>query len=827
MAADDFKLNSQEYFERPGINVMYGQDYYPEGHQGGLSILMHDERVASNGDVRLEPSPGQWSPIPKPGKREINAATQEIRVPLAFPNPELDRKGFNPIIYPDLELNYTVRARPEGDSIRVSVDFDQPIPKDWVGKVGFNLELFPGLMFGKSYQLGNTEGVFQQQPSGPGELPVLARGKRLDVGAETELYHLTIETIKGGELELLDGRGNHNNGWFVVRALAPANATAGAIEWRVTPHAKAGWMRQPVLQVSQVGYHPAQPKQVVIEYDARDTKRENVKLQRIGSVGQVKTVIDRKPEEWGRFLRYQYARLDFSEVKEPGLYVIRYGTQVSHPFRIDANVFAREVWQPTLEYFLPAQMCHMKVMEKYRMWHGLCHLDDARMAPVDHNHFDGYLQGPSTLTSYKPGDHVPGINVGGWHDAGDWDLRVESQADTMYGLALAWELFHVDYDNTTIDQKNLVTEIHEPDGKPDVLQQLEHGALSVVGGYESLGRLYRGIIEPTLRQYVFLGDGANMTDNVVFDPKKPGTPPPVGLPGSADDRWVFTEENPRRELLTAAGLAATARALKGYNDDLAARSLKAAIAIYDRAQPKEELARVGAAVELLIATGDKKYRDLLVSQRDAIAANIERVGWMVGSHAAAGQGRRIHEDHPRCGGRVSRQRRCTREGNPIRRTLQARHLGCGLEHPAVRLGPVDAAPVVPGSVPAHLCVAGAELHSRRAPGVEHRVIRVRRRREVADHRLRVQSRRLVAHPGWQRLGHGAHPAGLPRAQALAFLLAADRVRARPRYHGLSTAGAGRGPRSEPIKRRRHYCRRLFVPAAQRSLITSPHCIWTS
>ena len=46
-------------------------------------------------------------------------------------------------------------------------------------------------------------------------------------------------------------------------------------------------------------------------------------LQRIGQAGQVKTVIDRKPEEWGRFLRYQYARLDFSDVKEPGVYVVR------------------------------------------------------------------------------------------------------------------------------------------------------------------------------------------------------------------------------------------------------------------------------------------------------------------------------------------------------------------------------------------------------------------------------------------------------------------------------------------------------------------------
>ncbi len=631
-AAEDFKLNSQEYFERPGINVMYGQDYYPEGHQGGLSVIMHDERIASNGDIRLEPSPGQWSPIPKPGKREVDAATQEIRVPLGYPNPELDRKGFNPLIYPDLKLDYVVRARPAGDSIIVSVDFDKPIPKDWVGKVGFNLELFPGLLFGKSYQLGRTDGVFAQQPSGPGEIPILATGKRLDVAPETDLYHLTIESVKGGELTLLDGRGNHNNGWFIVRALAPAGATKSAIEWKVTPRAKPGWIRTPVIQVSQVGYHPTQPKQVVLELDPRDPARPNVVLQKIGQAGQVKTVLDRKPAEWGRFLRYQYAVLDFTEVSEPGIYVVKYGALRSNPFRINDNVFAREVWQPTLEYFLPAQMCHMKVLEKYRLWHGACHLDDARMAPVNHIHFDGYSQGPETLTKFKPGEPVPNLNRGGWHDAGDWDMRVESQADTIYGLSVAWELFHVDHDNTSVDQKNLVTEMRQPDGKPDVLQQLEHGVITVVDGYEQLGRLYRGIIEPTLRQYVFLGDGALMTDSVVFDPAK--TPeaaaPPVGLPGSPDDRWVFTENNPRRELQTAAALAVASRALTGFNNALAARSLKAAVEVYERATPTEPLARVGAATELLLATGDAKYRELLISQRESIAANIERVGWIAG-----------------------------------------------------------------------------------------------------------------------------------------------------------------------------------------------------
>jgi endoglucanase len=66
-------------------------------------------------------------------------------------------------------------------------------------------------------------------------------------------------------------------------------------------------------------------------------------------------------------------------------------------------------------------------------------MDDALMAPVNHNHFDGYIQGESTLTDFRSGEHVPGLNIGGWHDAGDYDIRLESQAETVYKLALAYE----------------------------------------------------------------------------------------------------------------------------------------------------------------------------------------------------------------------------------------------------------------------------------------------------------------------------------------------------------------------------------------------------
>src|SRR5690606_7807880 len=172
------------------------------------------------------------------------------------------------------------------------------------------------------------------------------------------------------------------------------------------------WLYPPVIQTSQVGYHPAQPKVAVIELDNRETKRFQPVLYRITEKGRQE--VEAAPvSEWGKFLRYNYLKFDFSEVKEEGLYLVGYGDSRSSVFRIAGDVYDRGVWQPVLEYFLPVQMCHLRVNEKYRVWHDFCHMDDARMAPVDFNHIDGYVQGPSTLTKFNPGDPVAGLNVGG------------------------------------------------------------------------------------------------------------------------------------------------------------------------------------------------------------------------------------------------------------------------------------------------------------------------------------------------------------------------------------------------------------------------------
>jgi hypothetical protein len=176
-----------------------------------------------------------------------------------------------------------------------------------------------------------------------------------------------------------------------------------------------------------------------------------------------------------------------------------------------------------------------------------------------------------------------------------------------------------------------VVEIQQPDGKPDVLQQIEHGLLSIVGGYKSLGRFYRGIIEPTMRQYTTLGDPANITDNIFYnDVKSTVDTPAVGLPNSPDDRWVFTENNPRRSLEVAGALAAANRVMRGFNDTLANDCLTIAEQVWNNTEDNRVGDKVELATELYLTTKDKKYADFLVANKDAIAQQINNYGWIVG-----------------------------------------------------------------------------------------------------------------------------------------------------------------------------------------------------
>jgi len=90
-----FKLNKElGYFKNIGVDVMAFDDIYPEGHQSGVSIIMHGNRVATNGDIRFEQTPGQWQTRTK---NRVNAswmkAANTITTSLSFPDRSRHLRG--------------------------------------------------------------------------------------------------------------------------------------------------------------------------------------------------------------------------------------------------------------------------------------------------------------------------------------------------------------------------------------------------------------------------------------------------------------------------------------------------------------------------------------------------------------------------------------------------------------------------------------------------------------------------------------------------------------------------------------------------------------
>lgn len=605
-------LHEREYFHARGLDVLVFNNWYDgnfsDSKIAGMELIHHGVRTATNGDVRLSPTPEQWDPVSQLLRRDVRHADGVIETRLA---------------YPAHDFEYLIRARPRAGGIVLQVVLDAPLPPELEGRAGFNLEFLPSAYFGKAYLMDASSGIFPRYPSGPtgrtasGEperLP-LASGRKLVLAPEDPERRISIDG-GGAQLGLFDGRNQAQNGWFVVRSLLPSARTGVVLEWFVAASVVEDWTRPDVIAHSQVGYHPAQEKVAIIERDERSGAPGVVRVLRAGADGEVIEAYSGEPRHWGKYLRYQYYTFDFSSVREPGVYMLEYAGERTRAFRIAADVYATG-WHPTLDVFFPVQMDHMFVNEAYRVWHGASHLDDARQAPLNHQHFDLYAQGPSTDSPFEPGEHIPGLNIGGWYDAGDYDLRTQTHYATVRSLVQTWERFRPRRDETTIDQTRRHVEIHRPDGVPDILQQIEHGALMLVAQHRVFGHAIPGIVEPDLGQYTHLGDAVTKTDNQVDDPARENS--------ASDDRWAFTTATTALNYGSAAGLAAASRALRGYRDELAQECLEAAERAWDmEKRRKPNLFRFGnttggdpadeeirAAVELLLATGNERYAERL------------------------------------------------------------------------------------------------------------------------------------------------------------------------------------------------------------------------
>ncbi len=607
-------LNDKAYFSQSSLDIVVFSNWYNglfgDSKISGVELVHFGERIATNGDVRLSATPEQWDPIPTFVERKVDNNTNTISATLS---------------YPEFDFTYTISASPIENGVEITLSSPRPVPAELVGKAGFNMEFLPANYMETSFLADGKPGTFPLYPTGVKEIigqhepAPLASAKQLVLAPESDTKRVMIES--SAPLTLYDGRAKAQNGWYVVRGVLPENKQGELLTWRITASTDDAWLRDPMIAHSQVGYLPGQTKRAVIELDKHAPVNGMAELLKVNADGSKAVVKKAAPGKVEDYTRYQYATFDFTDVTEPGLYQLRYKGTTTASFPIAEHVLDA-AWYPTLDHYFPVQMDHVLVNEAYRVWHGASHLDDALQAPVNHEHFDLYAQGPTTDTQYKPGEHIPGLNVGGWYDAGDYDIRTQTQYRTVRFLVQAFEEFGIDRDTTLVDYDRKYVDIHVPDGKPDLLQQIEHGTLALLAQFKAVGHAIPGIIVPDISQYTHLGDGLTMTDNLIYNASMADTESNGIESGVFDDRWAFTSKSTPLNYGSMAALAAASRTLQGYKPVLAKESLDTAIAAWaSEADKQPDLFRVGnttgggleeeklkAAVELLVTTGDTQYK---------------------------------------------------------------------------------------------------------------------------------------------------------------------------------------------------------------------------
>ena len=643
--AQDLTLNDKEYFDSPALSVLAFHNVYPVGMQGGIEIIQHNNRIATNGNVEYKIKEATKAipgvdffhvPIPKIEKPEriISEAKNQIKILFDY-----DKIG----------LKYHILITPAKDgAFTVDVNFEDSVKADLFEEIAFEILFYPEAFAGKSYMSENGFGYFPFDFMSKVEfnddrefIQPLVVGKEITLAAEDPMVKMKIVS-RAGEMKIIDDRWAAQRMWFKLIAKADLTKQQKVVSITFYPNIQKDWMKPPMIAVSQVGYHPKQPKRAIIELQRGTKNLETIRLMKLESDGEFHEIENKIPQIWGDYLRYTYAIYDFSNIITPGLYRLEYGDVISNIFKIADDIYKNGVWQPALETFIPVQMCHISVRDRGRLWHAACHLDDALQAPSPLPFFDGFKQSDKTETKFEPKTTIPGLNVGGWHDAGDDDVNTGSSGRTTYDLALAIEEFGLNSDQTTVDFEKRKVHLHKPDGISDALQQVIHGVNWLLAQYRQIDHSIVGVISSNWDTYLQTADWGVFTDNLFYNPEMKPDEKDGKFSGKFDDRYAFTNKDSRREYLVAAIFAASSRVLKEYDHALANECLRNAQKIWEFEENHEPVfypsvgtprnlvaERTNAAVELYLTTGDKKYWDAILKKVNEILKEIQDTGWTI------------------------------------------------------------------------------------------------------------------------------------------------------------------------------------------------------
>src|ERR1700722_19509329 len=290
------RLTDKNYLDTQGFSVfLYDSTYHPvfvDQKNTAMEMILHGQRIATNGGVRLMPPREQGDLVATLKGRQADKANSRLPADLAFPT---------------FDLNYTLDVAAEPGGVEVSINLDKPLPQKLAGRAGFNLEFLPSIYMGKAYLVDGTKaGIFPRTPNDPMTkvLPLpdepkkayyledwdkakgytqplpFAEGKSITLGVDDALARVTVVSDTAN-LMLFDGRDRAQNGWFVLRSLVPSGKTIGAIVWHIRPDVIPNWTRPPMIAHSQVGYAPGFSKVAVLELDPNYNAPKTARVLRL------------------------------------------------------------------------------------------------------------------------------------------------------------------------------------------------------------------------------------------------------------------------------------------------------------------------------------------------------------------------------------------------------------------------------------------------------------------------------------------------------------------------------------------------------------------
>jgi len=487
----------------------------------------------------------------------------------------------------------------DGNRIRVRIRRTGAWPKGVWGTVQISLPVAE--YGGAEFVADGVKGVFPKAYSADDKLP--GGMKRLECNPSVPRLNVVFECADGISIE--DHR-EFGDPFYIVGLDLPKESK-DTVEFYVSLPDLPNLMPRRAIRWSRIGYPLKGEKVAIMEWpknaprpdDAAKVESRDGKTVREGRFG---------PTEGTDYFQNNYATLDFTDIREPGEYRVKWAGGETGWFPVKTSVFGNRLWEKTLDYFIPFEMCHAEVnLGASVTGHGTCHRDDAARAPANHTGPDGFFSYEAAGTPYKAGEHVA-VARGGWHDAGDFDLNTPAQSFVTWMLALAWEEFRPERDVSTFDAGTGSFKAGRPDGIPDLLSQVEWGAIWLLSVQQEDGRVYNGVCDkPAQRSGKPL---ETITDGIV---------------GNEDDRLLYVDYHADQQLNHVIAMAAAGRALKQARPELAKKCLESARKGFGYFQTHKEVYRAGsytapkvagkerdghvisAAVELYLTTGDEAY----------------------------------------------------------------------------------------------------------------------------------------------------------------------------------------------------------------------------